>query len=145
VKFIPGESILHALTVASLSNVTVRLLVPGISDSRLVNAAARSYYTELLKAGVEIYIYQKGFVHAKSVVVDNHIAIVGTANMDNRSFDLNFEVNTIVYDTDTAVHLSAAFDRDIIDAQKINPADWNARPLYKQFLERLARLLSPLL
>ena len=73
--------------------------MPGISDSYLVNFAAQSYYNELLKAGVEIYLYGKGFVHAKTLVVDREIAIVGTANMDFRSFDLNFEVNAIVYDT----------------------------------------------
>src|SRR5690606_2031226 len=96
--FIPGESLTDALVIASLSGVRVRLLVPGVSDSVLVNAAAKSYYSELLKAGVEIYLYDKGFVHSKTMVTDGKIAMVGTANMDYRSFDLNFEVNAIVYD-----------------------------------------------
>jgi cardiolipin synthase len=68
--FIPGESMLEALTIAALSGLSVKLLVPGISDSKLVNAAAKSYYEELLKAGVEIYQYQKGFIHAKTLVAD---------------------------------------------------------------------------
>lgn len=143
--FIPGESLLDALIIASLSGISVKLLVPGVSDSILVNSAARSYYSELLSAGVEIYQYQKGFVHAKTMVTDKKIAMVGTANMDFRSFDLNFEVNAIVYDTPIATELSDIFYRDLKDALKINPVYWNSRPVYKKLLEKAARLLSPLL
>lgn len=143
--FIPGESLLDALIIASLSGISVKLLVPGVSDSILVNSAARSYYSELLSAGVEIYQYQKGFVHAKTMVTDKKIAVVGTANMDFRSFDLNFEVNAIVYDTPIATELSDIFYRDLKDALKINPVYWNSRPVYKKLLEKAARLLSPLL
>ena len=142
---IPGESLLDALTIAALSGIKVKLLVPGKSDSLLVNAAARSYYNDLLSAGVEIYRYQKGFMHAKTMVADKKIAIVGTANMDFRSFDLNFEVNAIVYDTGIANELSAVFYKDLKEALKISPELWAARPLYKQLLEKAARLLSPLL
>src|SRR5690606_6760119 len=95
--FIPGESMINALQVAALGGVSVKILAPGISDSRLVNAAAWSNYGDLLGAGVEIFLYQKGFVHSKTMVVDQTIAMVGTANMDFRSFDLNFEVNAILY------------------------------------------------
>lgn len=143
--FIPGESLLDALTIASLSGITVKLIVPGKSDSILVNAAARSYYNDLLNAGVEIYQYQKGFVHAKTMVTDRKIAIVGTANMDFRSFDLNFEVNAIVYDIEIASELSAVFYEDLKNARKIDPEQWADRPFYKQLLEKAARLLSPLL
>lgn len=143
--FIPGESLLDGLTIAALSGIKVKLLVPGKSDSILVNAAARSYYNDLLSAGVEIYRYQKGFMHAKTMVADKKIAIVGTANMDFRSFDLNFEVNAIVYDTGIANELSAVFYEDLKEALKISPELWAARPLYKRLLEKAARLLSPLL
>ncbi|WP_228098956.1 cardiolipin synthase [Pedobacter sp. MC2016-24] len=143
--FIPGESLLDALTIASLSGISVKLLVPGVSDSILVNSAARSYYKDLLKAGVEIYQYQKGFVHAKTMVTDQKIAMIGTANMDFRSFDLNFEVNAIVYDTEIACQLTKVFYEDIKEARKIDPIAWDARPMYKQLLEKAARLLSPLL
>lgn len=143
--FIPGESLLDALTISSLSGIAVKLLVPGKSDSILVNAAARSYYNDLLKAGVEIYQYQKGFVHAKTMVTDKKVAIVGTANMDFRSFDLNFEVNAIVYDNEIAGELSDIFYNDIQDAVKIDPAQWADRPLHRQLIEKAARLLSPLL
>ncbi len=143
--FIPGESLLDALTIAALSGIKVKLLVPGKSDSLLVNAAARSYYNDLLSAGIEIYRYQKGFMHAKTMVADRKIAIVGTANMDFRSFDLNFEVNAIVYDTGIANELSAVFYEDLKEALKISPELWASRPLYKRLLEKAARLLSPLL
>lgn len=143
--FIPGESLLDALIISSLSGISVKLLVPGKSDSILVNSAARSYYNDLLKAGVQIYQYQKGFIHAKTMVTDKKVAMVGTANMDFRSFDLNFEVNAIVYDTQIATELSAAFYNDIKNAVRIDPEEWADRPLYKQLLEKAARLLSPLL
>jgi cardiolipin synthase len=143
--FIPGESLLDALIVAAMSNVSVKLLVPGHSDSWLVNAAARSYYDDLLNAGVEIYLYNKGFIHAKTMVADRKIAIVGTANMDYRSFDLNFEVNAIVYDKEIANELANIFFEDINDSEKIDLKSWNARSKYKQFLEKSARLVSPLL
>ncbi len=143
--FIPGESILDALTVAALGGVSVKLLVPGISDSWFVNAAAWSFYDDLLNAGVEIYLYQKGFIHAKTMVTDRKVAIVGTANMDHRSFELNFEVNAIVYNTETAQELCDIFHEDLKDAVRIEIKSWRARPVYKQFLEKTARLVSPLL
>ena len=143
--FIPGETMLNALIIAALSGVSVKLLVPGKSDSRLVNAAAKSYYDELLEAGVEIYLYNKGFVHAKTLVSDDKIAIVGTANMDFRSFDLNFEVNALVYSKETAGELRKVFYEDIKGAEKIDPVAWQSRSKYRQLLEKIARLLSPLL
>jgi cardiolipin synthase len=143
--FIPGESLLDALIVSALGGVVVKLLVPGVSDSVLVNTAARSYYDDLLRAGVEIYLYKKGFVHAKTMVTDRKVAIVGTANMDFRSFDLNFEVNAIVYDKELAGELGDLFYQDIKEAEKIDAAAWAARPIYRQLLEKTARLISPLL
>ena len=143
--FIPGESILDALKVASLGGVKVKLLVPGLSDSRIVNAAAWSYYEDLLEAGVSIFLYRKGFIHAKSVVVDGYLSIVGTANMDYRSFDLNFEVNALIYDVSVAQRLRDTFYQDISHGEEIMLERWLARPIYKQMAERIARLLSPML
>ena len=143
--FIPGESLLDALIIASLSGISVRLLVPGKSDSMLVDGAASSYYDDLLKAGVEIYQYRKGFIHAKTFVADSKIAIVGTANMDFRSFDLNFEVNAIVYDADIANELRAIFFDDLKDAERIDPDLWHKRSRMKQLWQKTARLVSPLL
>ncbi|MDX9751705.1 MAG: phospholipase D-like domain-containing protein, partial [Flavobacteriales bacterium] len=143
--FIPGESISEALRVAALAGVRVRLLVPARSDSWLVNAAAWSFYDEMLAAGVEIHMYRRGFVHAKTMVVDGLVAVVGTANMDQRSFDLNFEVNAVLYSREVAGRLRTEFERDLGHAGRVDPARWAARPLYKQFPERLARLAAPLL
>ncbi|HRN78986.1 MAG TPA: cardiolipin synthase [Ferruginibacter sp.] len=141
--FIPGESIMHALRVAALSGLKVKLLVPGKSDSRIVNAAARAYYDDLLQAGVEVYCYSKGFVHAKTMVCDGKTAMVGTANMDNRSFDFNFEVNAIVYDTELSSKLRNIFFEDIRDAQPLNPKQWHTRSVWVQLPEKFARLFSP--
>jgi len=143
--FVPGESLMNALITASLSGLSVKILVPRNSDSILVNAAACSYYTELLDAGVEIYRYKKGFLHAKTMVTDTEIAIVGTANMDLRSFDLNFEVNAIVYNPDIANELRQVFYMDIQEAEKIDPELWDKRSVFRQLMEKTARLLSPLL
>lgn len=143
--FIPGESLLDALIIASLSGLSVKILVPGRSDSFLVNAAAHSYYNELLESGVEIYRYTRGFIHAKTMVVDRKIAMVGTANIDFRSFDLNFEVNAIVYDNETAGELRDIFYRDIENAEKIDAVAWKNRPKLRKLFEKTVRLVSALL
>jgi cardiolipin synthase A/B len=143
--FIPGDSILDALKIAALSGLSVKLLVPGVSDSKLVNAASRSFYGELLFAGVEIFLYKKGFVHAKTMITDSKLSIIGTANMDMRSFELNFEVNIILYDEKVSGRLRSIFFEDLKDAEKIDGKKWNKRPVYKQLPEKLARLFSPVM
>jgi cardiolipin synthase len=143
--FIPGDGLIEALMIASLGGIAVKLLVPGQSDSLLVNSAAKSYYKDLLQTGVEIYLYKRGFLHAKTLVADRKIAIVGTANMDFRSFELNFEVNAIVYDMEIANQLSDVFYADLKDAEKIDAVAWGKRAKYKRLLEKTARLVSPLL
>ncbi|HSB92289.1 MAG TPA: phospholipase D-like domain-containing protein, partial [Flavitalea sp.] len=143
--FIPGESIIDALIVSALGGVKVQLLVPGISDSKIVNSAAHSYYDDLLSAGVEIYLYQKGFIHAKTMVADRMVSVVGTANMDFRSFELNFEVNAIVYDKELAGEMVTAFENDLKDSTKINRKEWQNRPVSTMLIEKTARLMSPVL
>lgn len=143
--FVPGESLLNALLISALSGIKVKLLVPGKSDSVFVNLAACSYFMELLNAGVEIYQYQKGFLHAKTMTIDDSIAIVGSANMDIRSFDLNFEVNTIIYDEEITESLRKVFADDLKDAVRIDPDAWCKRSKLRCLVEKFARLLSPLL
>jgi len=143
--FIPDQSLMDALIVAALAGVSVQLLVPEKSDSKLVALAASSYYADLLAAGVKIFFYQDGFVHAKTLVVDKKLAVIGTANMDVRSFDLNFEVNAIVYDDKLAALLAKVFDADIKDATLLDRDAWSNRSISKKFLEKIARLVSPLL
>lgn len=143
--FIPGDSMLDALCMAAMSGVKVKLLVPGVSDSKIVNAASKSYYSKLLIAGAEIYLYHKGFVHAKTMVADKRLSIIGTANMDIRSFELNFEVNAVVYNEKIGNEMAAMFFEDLKDADKVDKEQWLARPWTAQIGEKLARLLSPVL
>lgn len=143
--FIPGEKLLGALKMAALRGVKVQLLVPGISDSFFVNAISKSHYEELLSYGIEIFLYHKGFVHGKTMVCNGKLAVVGTANMDSRSFDLNFEVNALVYDQKLASELRSAFVSDLSDSEKIIAKEWTKRAFCTRFLEKLLRLVSPLL
>ena len=143
--FIPGDSIMDALSVAAMSGLSVKLLIPGVSDSGLVNAASKSHYNKLLEAGVEIYFYRKGFVHAKTMITESMLTILGTANMDHRSFELNFEVNALVYDKEVAHAMRTTFFEDLEDADKIDKASWLSRPWYIQLPEKIARLFSPVL
>lgn len=143
--FIPESSFINALKIAKLSGVEIKILVPGISDSAFVNAISNSYYEELLEIGIEIYKYQKGFVHAKTMVCDDLISFVGTANLDQRSFDLNFEIHSIVYDEVVAKKHAAVIEKDFMDSEKLNLEDWLKRSKLKFFTERTARLLSPLM
>lgn len=143
--FIPGESLMDALIIAIQSGLDVRIIIPGISDSKMVNAAASAYYTELLTYGAKIYKYNKGFVHAKTMVIDDDLAIIGSANMDYRSFDLNFEVNAMVYNEKVTKQLAEAFNDDLLVSEQINAKDWLERPKYIHLWEKLVRLLSPFL
>lgn len=143
--FIPGESLLDLLVISAKSGVDVHIMVPGKGDSWLVNSAAQSYYLELVEAGVHIHRYMKGFIHSKTMVVDGEIAMIGTANMDIRSFDLNFEVNAIIYDEEESARLRKLFYDDTKYSVEIDSNKWRNRPWYIHLGERIARLVSPLL
>jgi cardiolipin synthase len=141
--FIPGDAVVNALRIAALGGLAVKLLVPGKCDSKIVNAASKAHYKDLLIAGVEIYVYNKGFVHAKTLVTDGTLSMIGTANMDNRSFELNFEVNAIIYDAPFAEKMRKVFFDDLEYTEKLNAEEWYNRSLLTQLPEKLARLLSP--
>lgn len=143
--FIPNESVYDAIRTAALGGIDVRMLVPYRSDSWLVNKAATAYYESLLDSGVKIYRYKKGFMHAKTLVADDSLAMVGSANMDNRSFELNFETNALVYDPDVARQLKAQFLADLHHSDLLDAARWKARPRINRFQESVARLLSGIL
>lgn len=143
--FIPGESLMDVLIIAVQSGLDVKIVIPGKSDSKMVDAAARAYYTELLKFGAQIYKYNKGFIHAKTMVIDDNLAIIGSANMDYRSFDLNFEVNAMVYSKEITKQLTAVFEKDLNDSELIDAEQWLNRPKYMKLWERMVRLLSPFL
>jgi cardiolipin synthase len=143
--FIPGDNIMDALRIAASSGLTVKLLVPGKGDSKIVNAASKANYTPLLQAGVEIYFYEKGFVHAKTMVTDGTLSVIGTANMDYRSFELNFEVNALVYDAAFAEKMRQVFFDDLKHAKKMDLKKWEQRHIIYKLSERVARLFSPAL
>lgn len=143
--YIPDASLQEALVIAALRGVEVKLLVPEKGDSFTVSIASHSYFDELLSAGVRIYLYQKGFIHAKTFVIDRVVASVGTANMDTRSFDLNFEVTAIVYDEKVAEEMARQFFEDLGNSRELHKRSWGKRPWWKIFAERLVRLVSPML
>lgn len=143
--FIPDSATLDALCSAALAGLDVRLLVPASSDLPVVLHAGRSYYQELLQARVKIYEYYKGFIHAKTYIIDDWMASVGSANMDIRSFHLNYEVNAFIYDKTFVRQLEELFLRDLEDARLLSHEDIYHRSLPSRFAEGLARLASPLL
>ena len=143
--FIPNESILTALKTAAISGVRVELIYPYKSDSSIVQAASMSYMKEMLEAGVKIFLYTKGFIHVKAIVVDGVFSSVGTANMDYRSFDQNFEVNAMIYDVEIAKKLTQQFESDKQQCVTLQLSRWQQRPLRKRLVESASRLLAPLL
>ena len=143
--FIPDESFLDAVKIAALSGIDVRIMIPNKPDHMFVYWATYSYVGVLLDVGAKIYIYDKGFIHAKMVVVDDEAASVGTANIDNRSFTLNFEVNTFIYDIEVSHSLSEIFERDMLDSYELTKALYAERSLWIKFKESVSRLLSPIL
>jgi cardiolipin synthase len=143
--FVPDEPVLMALTTAALRGVDVRLLVPRKGDSALVTAAARSYFEELLAVGVKIYEYGPPMLHAKTMVIDEELSIVGTANMDNRSFRLNFECALAIAGAKHARLLADWFFTDIEKATEVTARGERKVPLRQRTVESVARLLSPIL
>jgi cardiolipin synthase len=142
--FVPSEAAIMALTSAALSGVDVRVLIPKRSDSRLVTMAARSYFDVLLEAGVKIHEYAPRMLHTKALVVDDNIAIIGTANFDQRSFRLNFEVAVLFDDVHLNTQMAELFEHELSTAPKVSKD--RKRPLLSsQLPEGIARLASPLL
>ena len=143
--FIPDEDIFQALKVAGLSGLDVRLLVPKNPDKRIVFHASRTYFSELLEAGVRIFQYNDGFMHSKMVIVDGELASIGSSNIDMRSFHLNFEVNAFLYRTKSTQTLVEDFLDDLKVSQEIRLDAFSNRHLGLKVLESTCRLLSPLL
>jgi cardiolipin synthase A/B len=143
--FVPDAEILGALEDAARRGVDVQLILPGFTDSWLVLDAGRSYYTELLEAGVQIYELHGALLHAKTAVIDGVWSTVGSTNLDRRSFQYNDELNTVVLGEDFGRATSAMFAADRKDAVKIEPARWGERGLGERAKQRLARLLAFLL
>jgi cardiolipin synthase len=140
--FVPDEPILAALSSAALRGVDVRLLLPLATDSRVVDAASRTYHDGLLAAGVRIWLYGPPMLHAKTCVVDEEVGLVGTANLDARSLRLNFEVTAVLYGPRPAAALAEIFDRDLAGAREKRGREADA-PFLSRLGASAARLLGP--
>lgn len=143
--FIPSDQIMTALGIAAASGVKVDLIIPKESDNFIVRHSSFSYLKPLLKRGVNVYLYEKGFIHSKTTTIDGKVAFVGTVNMDIRSFYINFEIAAIVKDVDLCRQMDKAFEDDKINSMKIDPELWNSRPVWQKGLDSVCRLLTPLL
>ncbi len=120
-------------------------MLPQRSDSRIVDLASHSYLDDMMKAGVRILFYRPGFLHAKLLIVDDDLAVIGSANMDFRSFEHNFEVNAFVYDPAFTAQMAAIFADDEAQCCRLAPGDWFRRPRRIRFAESVLRVFSPLL
>jgi len=143
--FIPNEPVLTAIKIAALSGIDVQIIFPHQPDSYIVHVASMSYMKEVLEAGVKVHLYSKGFIHAKTLLVDDVFSSVGTANMDYRSFDQNYEINAMVYSETFAAQLEKQFLEDVEQCVPLQLNRWEQRPIRTKLLESVARLLAPLL
>lgn len=143
--FVPDDTILSALRIAAQSGVDVRLMIPCKPDHPFVYWATYSYTGDLIEAGARCYTYEDGFLHVKGVMVDSMVSCFGTANMDIRSFELNFEVNATIYDDQTTMQLEQAFLQDLEKCREVTWEVYESRSLWVRMKEQGSRLLSPLL
>jgi cardiolipin synthase len=143
--FIPDEPLLQAMQTAALREVDVHLVVSAKGDNRIVTLAQESYYEELLEAGVQVHLYQKNFLHAKHLSIDDSVALIGSSNLDIRSFALNAEVMLMIYDRGVTARLAAEQERSFANSGLLTLATWRQRSFAGKLAQNLARLLSPLL
>lgn len=143
--FLPTEGLLKSLQAAALSHVDVRIMAPIKSDSAMLTHASASYVAECLKAGIKIYLYNKGMLHSKMMIVDDEMVTIGSTNFDFRSFDYNFEANLFFYSKEFNGRMLALFRSDLADCLRVVPDKWKRRPFGVKVAESLLRLLSPVL
>lgn len=143
--FLPDADITVGLKTAVAKGVAIRLLVPRHPDSKIIGLASQTYYKELLEAGIQIHLHDKGILHAKVMTLDGDVSIVGAANYDLRSFRLNYEVGTVMYSQEVTQHLTQQFEQDLLNASRLMIEDLFQKPVWTHALEHGARLLAPLL
>lgn len=143
--FLPSDSLLKALQSAALAGVDVRLMIPRQSDSAMLRLATGSYYKECLLSGIKIYLYEPTIMHAKVVIVDDEFVTAGSTNFDFRSFEHNFEVNTLVYSKEFNEKMKGIFESDMEQCTRLLLSKWKQRPLMQKALESIVRLISPIL
>lgn len=142
---IPNSQILTALTTAARSGIAVRIIIPKKSDSWAAQYATDSYIEQLLRSGVRIFKYHKGFVHAKTMIIDDYFTSIGTANLDYRSFSLNFEINALIYHKEINSEMLEVFEKDLLESEEVDYERWLARGLTRKIQESFSRLWAPLL
>ncbi|MCO4329394.1 cardiolipin synthase [Staphylococcus hyicus] len=143
--FVPDQSFIDALQIAALGGVNVHLMIPNKPDHPFVYWATYKNAASLLDVGAKVYLYEDGFLHAKTLTIDDKITSVGTTNMDNRSFVLNFEVNAFVYNEEIASQLRESFEKDLKKCSVLTPERYAKRSLIIKFKESISQLLSPIL
>jgi cardiolipin synthase len=142
---VPDEAVMKALELAALRGVDVRVITTGKSDSLPVYLAAFHYIDQLRDLGIRFYAYKPGFLHEKVMLVDDNVSTVGTANFDNRSFRLNFEVTAVINDEEFASQMEQMFEADFAHAERIDPASLDEKPFWWHLGVNLSRLASPVL
>jgi cardiolipin synthase len=143
--FGPDDGLIQALMAAAGRGVKVTLIVPKLNDSTLVAWSSRSFYTDLMGAGVNIAEFHGGLLHTKSLLIDKRVAIFGSVNFDQRSLRLNFEISLIVYNEDFCTKLENLIESYLAQADMVNPVSWSRRARWRVLLENAAHLASPLL
>ncbi|ELC8346006.1 cardiolipin synthase [Clostridium perfringens] len=144
--FVPPSSIIEALRIASLSGVDVKIIFPEKLDHFMVNKASKSYLAELMDCGIEVYFYDKSsFIHSKTMTIDGKICTLGTANMDIRSFELNYEINTVIYDKEITCKLDALFFEDLLKSRHFKIEEYEKSTKFDKFIEGVTRIFSALL
>lgn len=143
--FLPTEGLNQALQIAALGGIDVRLMLPRRSDSQTTNMATHTFIDEMMKAGVKVYFYKLGFLHSKLMVTDDTLTCIGSANMDFRSFEHNFEINAFVYQPSFALQMKEMFLQDQLDCETLIPSRWLKRSTKQRIAESFMRLFSPLL
>lgn len=143
--FLPTDALINALQAAALSNIDVRIMMPAKTDSILLQYASFSYITQCLAAGIKVYLYQPGMLHAKSMVIDDDLVTAGSTNFDFRSFENNFECNLFIHDPELNSKMRDIYYSDMKECEKLQKEKWKKRPISHRFLESLLRLVSPIL
>ncbi|SHK80699.1 cardiolipin synthase [Clostridium cavendishii DSM 21758] len=144
--FVPSESIMDALRIAALGGLDIRIIFPEQADHFMVNRASRTYLADLMRCGVKVYFYDKtSFVHAKTMTIDGKICTLGTANMDRRSFELNYEINCVIYDESIVQQCEEIFIEDLKKCREFTLEEYEASNKLNKFLEGLCRIFSSLL
>lgn len=143
--FLPTDALQHALEAAALSRIDVRIMIPRQCDSAMLRYASFSYVTQCLKAGIKVYLYNPGMLHAKAMIIDDDIVTAGSTNFDFRSFENNFECNLIIYDRDLNRKMRDIFFRDMGQCTRLSYDTWHRRPVLQRAWESIVRLVSPIL